>query len=147
MQIKLIRKFITPNYTIGRLYIDGIYHSDSLEDPVRDLSDYNHDGDFDDQGEGKIYGQTAIPAGEYKVIVSHSPKFNKRLPELLKVPGFTGIRIHAGANVKHTEGCILIGENKVKGSLVNSAYYVTTLIQMIDEAIDNGEKCTIIIKQ
>jgi hypothetical protein len=147
MKLELYRKFLNEYYTIGRLAVDGVKLCDTLEDPVRDLSDYNHDGDFDDQGEGKIYGQTAIPAGEYKVIVSHSPKFNKRLPELLKVPGFTGIRIHAGANVKHTEGCILIGENKVKGSLVNSAYYVTTLIQMIDEAIDNGEKCTIIIKQ
>lgn len=143
MNIEVIRKFLRPEYTIGRLIIDGVKYCDTLEDVVRDLSDYDHDGEL----EGKIYGQTAIPAGTYPVIVSMSPKFQKRLPEILKVPGFHGIRIHSGANAKHTEGCILVGENKMKGALTNGPYYVTKLIQMIDEAMDNGEKVTLTIKQ
>lgn len=147
MNIEVIRKFLRPEYTIGRLFVDGVKLCDSLEDPVRDLNDYTHDGDFDDAGEGKVYGQTAIPAGVYPVVVTHSPKFGKRLPEILKVPGFKGIRIHTGANAKHTEGCLLVGENKVKGGLINGGYYLTTLIQMIDEAMDNGEKVTLTIKQ
>ena len=147
MKIEVSRRFRNESYTIGRLFIDGVKLCDTLEDPVRDLNDYTHDGDFDDAGEGKIYGQTAIPAGTYPVIVSMSPKFQKRLPEILKVPGFKGIRIHTGANAKHTEGCLLVGENKVKGGLINGGYYLTTLIQMIDEAMDNGEKVTLTIKQ
>lgn len=147
MEIKLIRKFFKDTYTIGKLYIDGIFFADTLEDPIRDLKDLNHDGDFNDPGEGKIYGETAIPCGRYQVIVSYSPKFEKRLPELLKVPGFMNIRIHAGANAKHTEGCILVGENKEKGRLVNGPYYQTQLVQMIDDSFENNETCFITIKE
>lgn len=147
MEIELIRKFFKDTYTIGKLYIDGIFFADTLEDPIRDLKDLNHDGDFNDPGEGKIYGETAIPCGRYQVIVSYSPKFEKRLPELLKVPGFMNIRIHAGANAKHTEGCILVGENKEKGRLVNGPYYQTQLVQMIDDSFENNETCFITIKE
>ncbi len=144
MEIELIRRHLKKEYTIGKLLIDKIPFCDTLEDVVRDLSDYNHDGDFSDSGEGKIYGQTAIPAGRYQVIVSYSPKFGKRLPELLKVPGFQNIRIHNGADAKHTEGCILGGDNKMKGKLINGPYYQTRLVQMIDEA---EERVFITIKQ
>ena len=132
MEIEVRRRHFKDTYTIGRIFIDKEPFCETLEDPIRDLKDLNHDGDFDDKGEGKIYGQTAIPCGKYQVIVSYSPKFKKRLPELLKVPGFTGIRIHSGTNAKHTEGCILVGENRVKGKLTNGPYYVTTLIQKLE---------------
>lgn len=133
MEIELIRRHLKKEYTIGKLFIDKIPFCDTLEDVVRDLSDYNHDSDFDDPGEGKIYGQTAIPAGRYQVIVTYSPKFGKRLPELLSVPGFLNIRIHAGADAKHTEGCILVGENKQKGRLINGGYYQSKLVELIDD--------------
>lgn len=133
MEIEVIRRHFKESYTIGRMFIDKSYFCETLEDPIRDLKDLNHDGDFNDPGEGKIYGETAIPCGRYQVIVTYSPKFKKRLPELLSVPGFIGIRIHAGTNAKHTEGCILIGENKQKGRLINGPYYVTTLIQKLDD--------------
>jgi hypothetical protein len=136
MEIEVIRRHFKDTYTIGKLYINKSYFCDTLEDPVRDLKDLNHDGDFDDPGEGKIYGETAIPCGRYQVIVTYSPKFEKRLPELFRVPGFRNIRIHAGTNPKHTEGCVLIGENKEKGRLVNGPYYQTRLVQMIDETED-----------
>jgi hypothetical protein len=147
MELIVIRKFFYDTYTIGRMLVDGVKLCETLEDKIRDLKDLNHDGDFDDEGEGKIYGETAIPCGRYQVIVSYSPKFAKRLPELLKVPGFQNIRIHAGANAKQTEGCILVGDNKVKGSLVNGGYYQTLLVQMIDEAVENNEHCYITIKE
>lgn len=147
LELSVYRKWKKDVYTIGKLYIDSQYHCDTLEDPIRNLSDYNHDGDFTDPGEGKIYGQTAIPCGTYQVIVSYSPKFDKRLPELLNVPGFTNIRIHSGADAKHTDGCILIGENKQKGRLQNGPYYQNILVDRIDEAINNGEKCYITVKE
>ena len=144
MEIEVIRRHLKETYTIGRMFIDKVYFCDTLEDKVRDLRDLNNDGDFDDPGEGKIYGETAIPCGRYQVIVTYSPKFQKRLPELFKVPGFKNIRIHAGTNPKHTEGCVLIGENKEKGRLVNGPYYQTRLVQMMDET---GDKIFITIKE
>jgi hypothetical protein len=133
MEIQVRRFAFKESYTIGRMSIDGEKFCETLEDKVRDLKDYNHDGDYNDPGEGKIYGETAIPCGRYQVIVSYSPKFGKRLPELLSVPGFLNIRIHAGADAKHTEGCILVGENKQKGRLINGGYYQSKLVELIDD--------------
>lgn len=147
MELQSNRRFFSEFYTIGKLFANGEKICDTLEDKIRELHDYNHDGDFDDSGEGKIYGETAIPAGRYQVLVTWSPKFEKRLPELLKVPGFTNVRIHAGADAKHTEGCILVGENKLKGRLTNGPYYQTRIVQMIDEDEQKGIKSFITIKQ
>jgi len=108
MELILIRKFFKDTYTIGRLYNESAAICATLEDRVRNLSDYNKDGDFDDEGEGKVYGQTAIPCGRYEVIVNDSPKLKRRLPLLLDVPGFTGIRIHHGKNADWSSGCILV---------------------------------------
>jgi len=137
MELLLIRKFFKPEYTIGRLYYDNTFCCNTLEDPIRDLQDRNHDGDFTDEGEGKIYGQTAIPCGRYKVIVTMSPKMKRRLPLLVDVPGFEGIRIHSGRNAKHTEGCILVGDNKTKGQLDNSPYWETFIVNLLDSSSDN----------
>lgn len=143
MEIQVRRFAFKESYTIGRMAINGDRFCETLEDVVRDLKDYDHNGNFDN----KVYGRTAIPCGRYKVIISYSPKFDKRLPELLNVPGFTSIRIHAGADAKHTEGCLLIGENKQRGRLQNGAYFQNILIDLIDEAINNGEKCQIKITE
>jgi len=147
MNLKLIRKYLKEEYTIGKLYADDKFLCDTCEDKVRDLVDYNHDGDFTDEGEGKIYGRTAIPAGTYRVIVTDSPKLKRRLPILLNVPGFTGIRIHGGKNAGWSEGCILVGENKIKGGLINYKYWETTITNLIEGAIFNQEKVMLTIKQ
>jgi hypothetical protein len=93
----LIKRFeFAKTYTIGKLYVNGIYYCYTLEDTVR----------F--KGE-KINGQTAIPTGTYAVIVDHSNRFKRRLPHILNVPGFEGVRIHTGNTSANTEGCILVG--------------------------------------
>lgn len=137
MELKLKRIFKGDTYTIGKLFIDGEYFSDTLEDKVRDLKDLNHDGDFTDEGEGKIFGQTAIPPGKYQVVISYSPKFKKYLPAVLKVPGFIGIRIHNGskiATISNTEGCIIVGLNSVKGGLTESTKYMNLLISKLSKS-------------
>ena len=101
MKLKLERLYLKPDYTIGKLYIDGKYFCDTLEDQVRDLAK-----------ERKIPGRTAIPAGVYEVIVNISPRFRRKLPRLLDVPGFDGILIHRGNTAEDTSGCILVGENR-----------------------------------
>ena len=107
MQINVRRTFKGPEYTIGKLYIDGHYLCDTLEDTVRPAGT-------------KIAGKTAIPAGTYKVKKTMSPRFKKILPEILNVPGFTGVRIHAGNLPKDTDGCLLLGLNKAKGAVLFS---------------------------
>ena len=95
MKLRLERFEYGSSYTIGKFYIDGVYHSFSLEDVVR-------------KGE-KVNGQTAIPTGTYPVIIDLSARFGKQLPHVLSVPGFEGIRIHSGNTSKDTDGCILLG--------------------------------------
>ena len=147
MELILIRKHFGEKYTIGRLLLNQERICETLEDVVRDLKDINHDGDFDDEGEGKVYGKTAIPCGRYKIVVNISKKLKRRLPLLIGVPGFEGIRIHGGKNETWTEGCILVGENKIKGQLINYGYWETKITQMLDEAVKNGEKNYITVKE
>ena len=121
MQIKLVRKEFTNKSTIGELSIDGTFLCYTLEDVVRDK---NNDGDLDDKGETKVYGQTAIPKGKYEVIINYSERFKQQMPLLLNVKGFEGIRIHKGNTDVDTHGCILLGKSKSKDfiGLSNLAY-------------------------
>ena len=137
MNLLVDRIFLGDSYTIGKLYIDGKYFCDTLEDTVRDLK---HDGS------GKVYGETAIPAGVYAVIVNRSPKFRRMLPRLLNVPFFDGILIHAGNSAKDSYGCILVGKNSKKGMVLESKKYEKLLVETLQEAINRGEKITITIK-
>ena len=115
MKLKLERKYFKDTYTIGNLYIDGKYFCDTLEDKNRDV---NKNGKFDN-GETKVYGETCIPFGTYKIVVNMSSKFKRELPRLLDVPSFEGILIHRGNTAKDSAGCILVGENKAAGKVLN----------------------------
>ena len=116
MNIEVKRTFKGPDYTIGKMYLDGKYFCDTLEDAVRPV---------------KIKHQTAIPVGEYKVIVNMSPRFGKMFPRLLDVPGFEGVLIHSGNTKEDTSGCILVGENKEKGKVLNSKKYADELVRLL----------------
>ena len=128
--MKLIVKRIAkkPTYTIGKLYIDGVYFCDTVEDTDRGLF----------QGQSldlikkiKIPNKTAIPTGTYKLTLNVvSPKYSKkaiyqeickgRVPRLLDVPGYDGVLIHIGNSADDSSGCILVGQNKVVGKVINS---------------------------
>jgi hypothetical protein len=98
MILTLKRIILLEDRTIGELYIDGEFFCDTLEDKNRDI---NKNGKFDNK-EQKVYGETCIPYGEYKVELTYSPKFKRVLPILQDVPEFSGIRIHRG-NYVNTE--------------------------------------------
>lgn len=134
MKLELRRITMRPDYTIGRLYIDGQYNCDTLEDPVRDLA-----------REPKVPGNTAIPKGTYDVVVNISPKFRRMLPRLLRVPRFDGILIHRGNTAADTAGCILVGENRVKGRLINSTVWEQRITDELLRAQSAGEDITITV--
>ena len=141
MKLELKRIALKPNYTIGKLFINGTYYCDTIEDKVIDL---NKNGKFDD-GLNKVMHQTAIPYGTFKVVVNHSPKFNRELPRLLDVPYFEGILIHNGSDQNSSSGCIIVGENKTVGKVTNSTFYMNNLTARIKDAQNKGETTTITI--
>jgi hypothetical protein len=100
--------------TLGRVYVDAKEICYSLEDPVREV--FGHP-----VSSWKIKGKTAIPVGTYKVILSHSPRFKKELPEVLGVLGFSKIRIHGGNDEGDTEGCILVAEKRISDERIQGS--------------------------
>lgn len=141
MKLTLKRIALRPTYTIGKLYIDDVYFCDTIEDTVRDL---NKNGKFDN-GEKKIHSKTAIPYGTYEIKWTYSPRFKKYTPQLMNVPSFEGIRIHAGNTSADTEGCLILGKNKQVGKVLNSRATINKFYQIIKNACSNG-KVTIEIK-
>ena len=138
MELILKRTFKGPEYTIGKLYADGIYVCDTLEDIDR----YLWEGMLLNEIKSKkVYGKTAIPYGTYKVNMNTvSPKFKDRqwaipyegkLPRLENVKGFEGVLIHVGNSAKDTLGCILVGYNQVKGLVVNSTSAFNKLMNVL----------------
>lgn len=105
MNLRLIREPSVLGTTLGVLFVDGRFRCFSLEDEIADV---------------KVPGRTCIPEGRYEVRLTWSPKFGKVLPELKNVPGFSGIRIHAGNTAKDTDGCILLGVQRSGVNLVQS---------------------------
>ncbi|MCF0190178.1 MAG: hypothetical protein HUJ96_02830 [Marinilabiliaceae bacterium] len=136
MELTVKRTSKKATYTIGRMYVNGQYFCDTLEDRVRNL---NSEAD-------KVPGDTAIPEDKYNVTVTYSPKFKRYLPLIEDVPYFTGIRIHRGNTDKDTAGCILVGENTVKGKVINSTIYEQRITMMLYQSQQNGEHNTILIK-
>lgn len=122
MKLLLKRVALRDTYTIGNLYVDSpVKFCDTLEDKVR------LDG-------VKVYGETAIPAGTYKVIITWSNRFKRKLPLLLNVPGFDGIRIHPGNTAVDTHGCILVGVNDVKGEIHQSKFTFYELFKKMTDS-------------
>ena len=149
MKLTLNRRFKAPEYTIGDLYIDGQWFCNTLEDTDRDLS---QDMLLTYIQNKKVKSQTAIPTGTYKVDMDTvSPKysnyskypyakqFNAKMPRLLNVKGFKGVLIHAGNTQKDTDGCILVGINKVKGQVINSQATWKKLMSVLLKDKDNIE--------
>jgi hypothetical protein len=127
--LELRRHTFTDTATLGCLYIDGLKFCDTLEDTDRHL---------EVMGEhAKIAAKTAIPRGKYQVTISMSPRFKKLMIALLDVPYFTGIRMHSGNTVEHTEGCPLLGIASGQ-KLVESKMATNQLLGIIDAELKTG---------
>lgn len=152
MKLTLKRTFKGPQYSIGKLYVNGVYECDTLEDTDRGLAD---NMSVDEIKAKKVYGETAIPTGTYKIDMNTvSPKFKDRswakfcggkLPRLLNVKGYEGVLIHVGNKAEDTLGCILVGGNKIKGQVINSTATFQELYNKLLKAKVKGEEITITI--
>jgi len=140
MKLELKRKALMDTYTIGDLFLNDVFFCNVLEDTVRDL---NKDGDLDEKGEEKVYGQTAIPYGTYTIDLTHSNRFKKILPLLENVKGFEGIRIHPGNTAVDTHGCLLVGNNTEKGMVTDSRKVFEKLMIRLVDAHEMKETITI----
>ena len=140
MELRLERKYRSNNYCIDKLYINGKYFSDALEDPDRGLTDSMS---LEEIKKIKIKGNTCIPYGTYNVIITYSPRFKRNLPLINNVKGFDGIRVHNGNTPQDSSGCVLLGFNKIKGQVIDSKVTVNKFIDIVQKALNKGEKVTI----
>ena len=123
MKLTLKRIAKRADYTIGRLEDEnGVKICDTLEPKYRDYKG----------GELKVPRKSAVPEGTYPVVITKSKKFGKYLPLLVGVPGFEGVRIHSGNTVNDTEGCILVGQNLIKGKVLLSRLTLEKLMRLIE---------------
>lgn len=145
MEITLHRKVFTNKTTIGELFINDskTVQCYILEDKDRGLKQTMS---LDEIKKLKVYGETAIPYGRYEVVVSYSERFKKKLPLLVGVPGYEGIRIHTGNYAENTHGCLLPGKNKGVDCVTESTAITSWLISTIENALET-EKVFITIKK
>lgn len=158
MELELRRIARKERYTVGRLYVDGRYFCDTIEDRDRDI---NRNGRFDGC-EMKIASETAIPNGRYRVtMLIQSPKFSQKpeykwwkpdgkygmLPRLLKVNHFEGILIHAGRTERSSAGCIIVGRNTIVGQVTDSMETCKKLYPLLwDAEVRRGQEIWITVK-
>lgn len=150
MKLKLIRSYLGPKYTIGHLYINGKYFCDTIEDVDRKLDISMSAKEI---SRLKVKHQTAIPTGVYNVTMGvKSPKYltkpnfnftEGRMPRLLGVTGFDGILIHSGTTQEDSSGCLIVGQNKAVGKVINSFNTFVTLWNVLNRAYLKKEKITI----
>lgn len=119
MKLTLHREHGTKDFTQGKLFIDDIYYCDTIEDEER---------------KDKVYSKTAIPLGKYRVIINDSARFKRKMPLLLGVPNFEGIRIHAGNTAENTEGCILLGKWHSRGYITKSKDTFNAFFKLLSTA-------------
>lgn len=153
MKLYLKRIAKKSTYTIGKLYIDGKYECDTIEDRDRGL---NSSMTEEEIAKIKVKSETAIPTGTYGITLNVvSPKFSTykqykkidgKLPRLIGVKGFSGVLIHIGNSAKSSAGCILVGKNLEVGKVLKSTETFYALYNKLDAANKRGEKITLTIE-
>ena len=145
MELKLRRVAKKDKYTIGHLYRKDrengqwVFVCDTIEDKDRKLNQSMTEANI---AWLKVKHQTAIPTGKYEIDMNTvSGTFVKKplykdfcggkVPRLKYVKGFSGILIHSGTDQDSSSGCIIVGENKVVGKVINSTATFQKLYQRL----------------
>ena len=151
MRLKIDRRWKKETYTIGRMYVDGVFFCHTLEDRDRGL---RRTDSLSEIKAKKVYGETAIPTGTYAIRMDVvSPKYSAvawyqnlcggKMPRVVAVPGFEGILIHPGNTALDTLGCILVGNNTKVGQVTSSRDTFKALYRKMKAEIDRGETITL----
>lgn len=122
MKLTLQRYLFTNDYTMGLLFIDGLYFCDTIEDKFRG----------NDLSKTKVYGETCIPYGVYDVKITWSPKNKKYMPQIMNVPYFDGIRIESGNTAKDSLGCVIVGIKSENGKVLESRKTYNALMKRLE---------------
>lgn len=136
MDIQIKRTAYTNLSTMGEMWIDGQFECYTLEDATRQILGRP-------VAEWKIVNQTAIPIGTYTLTIDQSTRFGRLMPHILNVPGFSGIRIHAGNTAKDTEGCILVGQEKTSDFIGHSKAAFAELYPKLEAGVTTGATVTV----
>jgi hypothetical protein len=131
----LERDIGTRRSTTGRLSVDGKPFGFTLEDPIRPRG-------------VKVFGQTAIPAGDYVLVPHKSPRFGRLLPRIMRESpngladpvGFSYVLVHNGVNPEHTHGCVLLGLDRSVDALSNSGIATDRFVNLFIEATLRKER-------
>lgn len=124
MKLKLQRYLFAKDYTMGLLFIDGVFFCDTIEDTYRGQ---------DLKGK-KVANETCIPYGVYTVKITYSNKYKKNMPQILSVPYFEGVRIHAGNRATDTSGCVICGVKSKNGEVIESRKTYNALLKRLETA-------------
>lgn len=129
--------------TLGALYINDVWQCWTLEDVIREPKDGIRVDLAAWVASWKVAGRTAIPAGRYALVLTRSQRFGIVLPELVDVPGFSGIRVHAGNRSDDTEGCVLVGEGRQAAAIGQSKLALDALLGRLTRDSKAGERFAI----
>lgn len=122
MKLTLQRYLFAEDYTMGLLFIDGVYFCDTIEDKYRGQ----------DLKKTKVMNETCIPYGVYDVKITYSPKYKKNMPQISDVPYFTGVRIHSGNTAKDSFGCVIVGVKCENGKVAESRKTYNALLKRLE---------------
>lgn len=139
MTIRVIREPSLNATTLSVVMVDDRFFSFGLEDAIREVSGKP-------VASWKVPGETAIPAGRYRLAMTYSPKFQRVMPEVLDVPGFDGIRIHAGNSQADTQGCLLLGVQRAGARVIDSVKACAMLTTFIEAAEKRGDATWILFE-
>ena len=160
MELKLKRIARKEKYTIGRLMMrdkqngEWVVLCDTIEDRDRCLDQSMSEANI---AKIKVKHQTAIPTGKYEIDMNTvSGTFVKKplykdfcqgkVPRLKYVKGFSGILIHSGSDQDSSSGCIIVGQNKVVGKVINSWATFKRVYMVLKRAANNGERITLTVE-
>lgn len=127
--LRLVREPTANDATLGVLFVNGHFFSFTLEDEIREVVGAPVE-------QWKIPGVTAIPAGQYRVLLTMSQRFQRVLPLLLDVPGFSGVRVHPGNTHADTSGCVLVGTSRLSARLGGSKIAFELLMERVQGLTD-----------
>lgn len=144
MDVLIIRTKFDDKWTEGKLYIDGKYICDTLEDKDRELYDSM---DEDEIMKRKVYGETCIPYGRYKLTIDYSNKFKKELIRINKVKGFDGTRIHSLNTADESLGCVGVGIKLKDGYITKSRDTYSIVHKIVQNALMNNENAYLTIQK